>query len=385
MKNIYITNHQVISPLGFSNNENFNNLLNNKTGIKKHEREGNDPFYSAIIDKEKVNIFFSNIGDISAYTTLEKLMILSIHKLLEESSFEISNKTGLIISTTKGNVDVLSPKSSFYSDKTRAYLSVLGAKVQTFFGFKGEAIVVSNACVSGVLAISVAKHLMQSDLYDNMVIVSGDLVSEFIISGFESFQAISKQPCRPYSKNRDGITIGEAVASVLMQKTYNKTSSKIVEVVGGASCNDANHISGPSRTGEGLFLSIQSAIKEAGLTPKDIDYISAHGTATLFNDEMESIAFKRSQLESVPVNSLKGYYGHTLGASGLLETVIGIESLHHNTLIQSLGFDELGVSEPMNVIKSNKKKDLTIFIKTASGFGGSNTAVVFKKIVPKKG
>ncbi len=380
MKNIYITNHQIISPLGFSNKENFDHLLANKSGIEKQEREGNDSFYSALIDKKLVDKMFSKIGDINAYTTLEKLMILSIDALFEEASFKISNKTGLLISTTKGNVDVLSPKSPFYNDKTRAYLPVLGNKIQAFFGFKNEAVVISNACVSGVLAVSIAKHLMQSDMYDDVIIVSGDLVSEFIISGFESFQAISSQPCRPYSKNRDGITIGEAVASVLMRKTYTDTSAKVVEVVGGASCNDANHISGPSRTGEGLFLAIQSALKEAGLSPKNIDYISAHGTATLFNDEMESIAFKRAQLETVPVNSLKGYYGHTLGASGLLETVIGIECLHSNTLIKSLGYDELGVSEPMNVIKSNTKKDLHVFIKTASGFGGSNAAVVFKKI-----
>ena len=380
MKKTYITNHHIISSLGFDSESNFKNLIANNSGIKKHKRENGNDFYSSLIDKEKIDTAFSKIGTIEKFTTLEKMMLLSVNQILTDSKIKITAKTGLIISTTKGNIDALSPKSPFYTDKKRAYLSELGNQIQEFFNFKNEAIVLSNACVSGILAISVAKHLIQSDLYDNVIIVSGDLVSEFIISGFESFQAISNKPCKPYSKNRTGITIGEAIASVLVSNTVTKNSKDIVEVIGNASCNDANHISGPSRTGEGLFLSVQSALKEAKINAKDIDYISAHGTATNFNDEMEAIAFNRLEMEQVPLNSLKGFYGHTLGASGLLETVIGMLSLHQNKLIANIGFDELGVSKPLNIIQNNTNKDLQIFLKTASGFGGSNTAVIFKKI-----
>ncbi|MBL4745648.1 MAG: beta-ketoacyl synthase [Flavobacteriaceae bacterium] len=385
MNKVYITNHHILSPLGDSSIENFNNLLKNNSGIKKHRRIGKDSFYSAIIDKNKGDQLFAEIGDVELYTPLERLMILSVSKLLGASNFKINSKTGLIISTTKGNIDVLAKDTAFYKDPSRAYLPVLGEKIQGFFKLKNPAIVVSNACVSGVLAVAVAKQLMQADLYEDVIIVSGDLVSDFIVAGFESFQAISSTPCRPYSKNRDGITIGEAIASVLMRKTYDATSVDVVEVVGNASCNDANHISGPSRTGEGLFLSIQAALKEAKLEATDIDYVSAHGTATIFNDEMESIAFQRAKLDKVPVNSLKAYYGHTLGASGLLETVIGLMSLHQNTLISSLGFDEMGVSVPLNIIKENHNKSLSVFLKTASGFGGSNTALILKKNSRKKG
>lgn len=380
MKKAYITNHHIISSLGFDSESNFKNLVANNSGIKKHERENGKEFYSSLIDKEKINEEFSKIGTIEKFTTLEKMMLLSVNQILIDSKIKITEKTGLIISTTKGNIDTLSPKSPFYTDPKRAYLSELGNQIQQFFNFKNETIVLSNACVSGVLAISVAKHLIQSNLYDNVIIVSGDLVSEFIISGFESFQAISNKPCKPYSKNRTGITIGEAIATVLVSNTVTKNSKDTVEVIGNASCNDANHISGPSRTGEGLFLSVQSALKEAKINAKDIDYISAHGTATNFNDEMESIAFNRLKMEQIPLNSLKGFYGHTLGASGLLETIIGTISLHQNKLIKNIGFDELGVSKPLNIIRKSTNKELQIFLKTASGFGGSNTAVIFKKI-----
>jgi len=308
------------------------------------------------------------------------MMLLSVHYLLRSSKHKITNKTGLIISTTKGNIDVLSPDSKFFSDSKRAYLSELGKRVQSFFKFKEEAIVLSNACISGVLAISIADRLIKSKQYDNIIIVSGDLVTEFILSGFSSFQAISENPCKPFSKNRSGITIGEAVSSVLISSSFSQASRSIVQITGSGSCNDANHISGPSRTGEGLFLSVKSALKEAKISENEVDYISAHGTATEFNDEMESVAFERLKMLDIPLNSLKGYYGHTLGSSGLLESIIGIESLFQNTLIASLGYDEMGVSNPVNIIKSTVQKELNIFLKTASGFGGSNAAVLFKKV-----
>ena len=380
MRQSYITHHHIISSLGFDSKSNFEQLKNSQSGIKKHQRENGDAYYSSIVDKEKVDKLFSKIGDVEKHTVLEKMMILSVNDILDKSNLKITNKTGLILATTKGNIDTLSPKSKFYQDKKRVYLSELGKQVQSFFNFKNETIVVSNACVSGILAVAVADHLIKSHTYDAIIIVSGDLVTEFILSGFTSFQAISDAPCKPFSKNRTGITIGEAVASVLVSSNKKENA---IEIIGTASCNDANHISGPSRTGEGLYLSVQSALKEADIAADKVDYISAHGTATNYNDEMEAIAFNRLEMGSIPINSLKGYYGHTLGASGLLETIIGIDSLKNNCLIASHGFDELGVSEAINVVKKTTKKSLNIFLKTASGFGGCNTAVLFKKAVNK--
>ena len=191
---------------------------------------------------------------------------------------------------------------------------------------------------------------------------------------------MSDSPCKPYSKNRTGITLGEAAASVLVTSDSDLLIPESVIIKGEASCNDANHISGPSRTGEGLFRSVSGAFKEASLRPAMIDYISAHGTATIYNDEMEAIAFSRLNLETVPLNSLKGYFGHTLGAAGLLETIVAMYSVHQNLLFSSMGFDELGVSKPLAVIEEIESKPLKTFLKTASGFGGCNTAVIFQKL-----
>ncbi|MBK5192975.1 MAG: beta-ketoacyl synthase, partial [Flavobacteriaceae bacterium] len=262
--------------------------------------------------------------------------------------------------------------------ENRVYLSELGNVIKDFFGFQQQPIVISNACISGGLALAVAKRFIAAGKFDQAIVVGGDLVSEFVVSGFNSFQAMSPEPCRPFSKNRKGISLGEAAVAVLVSSKKPQNSINI-SLIGEASANDANHISGPSRTGEGLYKSIQNALREAQVSAKEIDYLSAHGTATAYNDEMEAVAFNRSGLEKVPMNSFKGYYGHTLGASALLESILTKHSLLNNELYTSLNFDEIGISKPLNVIGGFERKELKFALKTASGFGGCNLALVLKK------
>ena len=374
LKKVFIRQTNCITPLGFDVVENVKNIMNGFSGIQKHNDVSllKSPFYAAIVNNVILDKAFAEIAPCDSYTKLEKMMILALDPIVDKS--KINERTAFILSTTKGNITALENQNNTIE---AAQLHTLAKKVANFFDFKTEPIVVSNACVSGVLAVAVAKRLIQSDQYDNVFVVAGDLVSKFVLSGFNSFQAMSDEPCQPYSTNRMGVNLGEATAAILI--TSDEENAK-VQIVGDGSINDANHISGPSRTGEGLFLSIQCAMREAKLSTVKIDYISAHGTATPFNDEMEAIAFNRLGLQDVPINSLKGYYGHTLGTSGLLETVIGIESMLQNTLFVSLGFDEMGVSEPINIIQKTEEKPIEYFLKTASGFGGCNTAVIFKKV-----
>ena len=377
MTKIYLSHSTIISALGFSTEENIRNVEANVSGVKLIDDTSyfHSPFYGSIIDKDRLHSAYKKLEYNMEASVLEQAMICSLAEVISASKLKIGPKTGLIISTTKGNINALNKQ-----DQSSAYLSVLAHKIKTVFGFKEQPIVVSNACVSGVLALSVAKRYLLENEYDDVFVVSGDLVSEFILSGFNSFQAMSAEPCKPYDAKRKGINIGEAVATILVTKSTANLSEDAVELLGESSINDANHISGPSRTGEGLSRSITIALKEAGLKATDIDYISAHGTGTLFNDNMEAEAFNRIGIQKTPVNSYKAYYGHTLGASGLLETILAMQSLHKNTLFTSLGFTNLGTNKALNVISKNKKTTLTYALKTASGFGGVNTAVVFKKI-----
>lgn len=378
----YLSYNNILSSLGFDSQSVVKYISNGVSGLQQFRDDSLLPedFCASIVSLEKIKEEFKKIGDPSKFTKLEQMMILSLKKVLDVSGISIDKRVGLIISTTKGNIDVLEKENNF--PESRAYLSELGKTIQDFFNFKNEPIVLSNACVSGVLAISVAKKFISEKKYDHVFITSGDLVTRFILSGFNSFQALSAEPCKPYDKNRIGINLGEVTASILVTSEDKNLPEEAVEILGDGTCNDANHISGPSRDGEGLFRSVKVAMKEANIISSEIDYISAHGTATAFNDEMEAIAINRLGLENVPINSLKGYFGHTLGASGLLETIVGMHSMKKNILFSSKGFAELGVSVKINVITENTPKTLNIFLKTASGFGGCNTAVILKKVQP---
>ncbi len=380
MRSTFLSHNNIISSLGFDSVAVVTQISNEVSGLRLIDNPKilDHPFYSSMISDDVLNEAFNVLHTKVESTRLEKMVLVSLENTLKTSKIELTDRVGLIVSTTKGNIDVLEKDSKF--PKKRAYLSALGAELKNYFGFTTKPIVVSNACVSGILAIITAKRLIDQGTFDHVFVVAGDLVTKFIISGFNSFQALSDVPCRPYCKSRSGINIGEVAASVLVTKDRNRLVEESVEILGGASCNDANHISGPSRTGEGLYLSVNSALQEATLSPKDIDYISAHGTATMYNDEMEAIAFNRAGLGGTPLNSLKGYFGHTLGASGLLETIIGMHSLQRNTLFASKGFQELGVSQTLNIIEKTTSKKIDTFLKTASGFGGSNTAAVFRKV-----
>ena len=359
-----------MTPLGFDLVSTIEAVLQGQSGIAKHPTMGR---WAAIplskIDDKGIAAQFVNTPFKGEFSRLEQLLLLAVQPLLPRIA--ITSRTAFILSTTKGNINHLS------ADAPLPYLSTLAHKIATQLGVTSQPIVLSNACVSGAMALSVADSLLKTDHYDSALVLAGDEISEFVLSGFQSFQAMSPKPCKPYDATRDGITLGEAAAVVYVS---NEAQGAKAQLLGSSSINDANHISGPSRTGEGLYLSVQNALDEAKIDPKQIDLINAHGTGTLYNDEMESIAFMRANLLSAPLNSYKGYFGHTLGTSGLLEILLTIELAHYKTLLKSLNFETLGVSHPINVLRETQHKEVNYILKTASGFGGSNTALVIKQL-----
>ncbi|MBL7882372.1 MAG: beta-ketoacyl synthase [Chryseobacterium gambrini] len=387
-KEVYITDYNCITPLGFDVSSNWNALVEGKSGVGLHKIiENQEPFYASMIDSEKLdeefNRFFNSAqkseiqrlaSDNVSFTRLEKMFLLNLKPLVERHP--ISEETALILSTTKGNISLLKNQETLPEN---VFLSNLAQKLADFFGFQTKPIVVSNACVSGVMAIGVAKNMIQAGKYKDAFVVAGDEISEFVISGFNSFQAIGTEICKPYDKNRDGINIGEAAAAVYITSKRDENENFSFKILGDSAINDANHISGPSRTGDGLFGSIKNAMTEAQVSAEKIDFISAHGTATIYNDEMEAIAFNRMNLQNIPLHSLKAYYGHCLGASGLLESIISMESALNKTLIPSKNFEEIGTSQPLNIIRENQSAEIKYILKTASGFGGCNAAIVLEK------
>ncbi|MCW3070988.1 MAG: beta-ketoacyl synthase [Bacteroidetes bacterium] len=379
----YIIADNIISPLGFSTEENFGQLKQMKTGVQRLEKSdlSAEPVCAAVIDQQRLDDEFKKLNASKAYTRLEQLFILSINDTLKQNpAIEIrSKKTLLILSSTKGNIDLLDPEHKGKFDKKRLFLWETGNVITEHFDNPNKALIVSNACISGVLAIILGKRLLEENNYDTIIVSGGDIMTHFVVSGFQSFKAVSNEVCKPYDAARDGISLGEACGTVVLTNDRSKIKGTAITVKGGSSSNDANHISGPSRTGDGLLLAIEKTLKEANMDASQVAYISGHGTATLYNDEMEAQAITTAKLQDVPMNSLKSYFGHTLGAAGIVESIVGIQSMRSNTLIGTYNYSQPGVTMPVNIIKETTGSTVDNCLKTAAGFGGCNAAVLFAK------
>jgi len=316
---------------------------------------------------------FSSFDDPGKYTRFEQLAICSVKDVISGTDLDLSgSRTIFILSTTKGNVDLLETDPG----DERLFLWNTARLFGRYFNFRNEPLIISDACISGIQAIITGVRLIKAGVYDNAVINGTDIISEFIVSGFNSFKSLSNGPCRPFDKVRDGLSLGEGSGTIVLSADPG-AAGKIRIIAGdGFSTNDANHISGPSRTGEGLFLAINRVLKRY---PGAIDYISAHGTATPYNDEMESVAITRTGMQNVPVNSFKGYWGHTLGAAGVIESIMGIYSIRNSIMFNTKGFSEPGVSNPLNIISKSESAKINNCLKIASGFGGCNAAILFQK------
>lgn len=376
MSAVFVISDNILTPLGASTAENFSQLENTVSGIELHDKKAlaEEPFYASLFERQ-TKFIEDTAGQ---YTRFEQMLIVSVKEALSQIARDFKNdKTILIISTTKGNISLLETSIQTPYLQKRIAMTTSANLVAEYFGFVNQPIIVSNACISGIMAIITGTRLIQSGKYENAIVVGADEITRFVLSGFQSFQAISSGPCKPFDVNRDGITLGEGAATVILSS--QKNASEDVQVLGGAISNDANHISAPSRTGHELGDAIKKALTLSDIASAKIGFISAHGTATTYNDEMEAKAIAYAGLANVPVNSLKGYFGHTLGAAGLIESIIAMQSLKKGLLIPTKGLNEVGVSEPINVIKDFILGEFNYCLKTASGFGGCNAAIIFGK------
>lgn len=370
----------VITPLGFSVEENFAAVMAGHSELRCYESLWNLPFpccLSLIPEDALGEAFFREVEvtrlQQSGLTKFEKIALLSAVLAVKESGIDPhSDRVVFVLSSTKGNVALLADENPDSARVTPAHTAQL---VTHYFQNPNIPITVSNACISGLCAQIEAFRCLMSGQYDTAVVIGADVLSPFIVAGFQSLKALSDEPCRPFSANRKGLNLGEAAAAVVY--TVADDTADGWRMLAGAVRNDANHISGPSRTGEGSYRALQSVIAESGLTANELACLNVHGTSTMYNDEMEAIAINRAGLAEVPVNAMKGYYGHTLGAAGVLETLLTMRALENGKIPATCGFDELGVSMPVCVSSEHLDTEKNTFVKLLSGFGGCNAAAVF--------
>lgn len=354
----YIIADNIISPLGETSEENYLSVKAGRSGIRAYEPgtcnipEG---FYASLL-----------------FEDFETLALRSAQKAIANAQLELKGKrTAFILSSTKGNIE------------ENISLADSAQRIASQVGIDAKPIVVCNACISGLSALILGNRLIDSGLYDAAIVCGCDTPRQFILSGFQSLKALSPEPCRPFDMERMGLNLGEAAATLILSK--NPIQGNSWRMGDGFIRNDAFHISTPSKTADGLYLSLQRTLesftKEISSTCKQIDlkehlaFINAHGTATLFNDQMESVAIGRAGLSDLPANAYKSFWGHTMGAAGILETIISMKAIDDDTILGTRGFSELGVSGKMNICAENRPTDKKGFIKMLSGFGGCNATI----------
>ena len=316
------------------------------------------------------------------YHGAETLVMQMLRRLFDIRSTAIPVDARLILATTKGEIDLLE-KSILQNagDGAESTPDHLLEKVRELTGVRDRGMVVSAACTSSAAAAAQAAAMIRNDHADCVLVVACDAVTEFIFSGFSSLRALDEQPARPFDRHRTGLNVGEAAAYVLLmseERAIREDRPVLGMLAGWGMSDDANHMTGPSRESEGLILAIRKSLDSAGIGIDDIGLIAAHGTGTVYNDQMEMRAFRTVFLNRErPVYSIKGGIGHTMGAAGLVEMIIALRALREGIVpptvnLQEPDDDARGWASG----EQQRRGEGALALVTNAGFSGVNTALV---------
>lgn len=368
---IRVLSTNITSPLGYDTEQNYQAVKAGKSALCPYMGwKGIPEEFTASLFSEKQMAELQ----VEGYTRFESIVIRSISDSVRQTDIDVSSpRTLFVLSTTKGDIEEL---SDIPENDGRYFSPGASAKrIAGYFGMTTDPIVVCNACISGTTAQILASRLMETGLYDNAIVCGADCQSPFVVAGFMSFKSLSPEECRPFDIERLGLNLGDAAATVILSNSDGKAEGW--KLLKGTLDNDAYHLSAPSPSGEGTYGVIMKTLE--GFDKDRLALVSVHGTATMFNDQMESKAVERAGLSDIPACALKGYYGHTLGAAGILESIMTMRALDDGLILPTRGFSEIGVSGKISITDRELQTDRTSFLKIISGFGGCNGALLYSK------
>ena len=269
----------------------------------------------------------------------------------------------------------LDPAGNFPADLARSIVHTphsLGDFVQHALGLTGPAVTVATACSSSAKVFAQAARLIQTGVVDAAVVGGVDTLCGSVLFGFNALELVSPERCQPFDVARRGLSLGEAGGFALLERSGDGP-----RLLGWGESSDAHHMSSPHPEGLGARLAMEGALHRAGLTPADIDYINLHGTATPKNDEIEAAAIAAVFPTSIWASSTKGWTGHTLGAAGIIESVIALLALEHGEVPGTLNSVTLDPLCGPQLRLENGERRCRHVMNNSFGFGGNNASLVF--------
>jgi 3-oxoacyl-[acyl-carrier-protein] synthase II len=250
---------------------------------------------------------------------------------------------------------------------------------QQTFGIEAPCQVIANACASGTNAIGHAFECVRSGRYERVLTGGYDALAELVFVGFDSLQAATPEKCRPFDRNRTGMVLGEGAALLALENfdsAVARGATILAEIAGYGISTDNHHLTQPNPNGEGAARAMSAALQSASMSPTDVDYINAHGTATPFNDAAEGKAIAEL-FANVPVSSTKAMMGHSLGAAGAIETVISLLAIREQLLPPNINFEQADL--PLNIVANHAQPArIRTVLSNSFGFGGTNASVILR-------
>ena len=369
---VVVTDAAVVTALGDDLVSLWQGLMSGETAIRPITRFPVDQ------DHYKAKIA-AHIDDLKSSGGRSMLKDLSERLFLAMGS--VPSNAALITATIKSGVDNL---ESFCRGKQVDFRDVLLSSIADIAGTKLDlgynGVCVSASCASSTIAVAHGAGLIESGRAEAVLVCCGDIITEYAFSGFSALKALSPFPCRPFDRNRKGLSLGEGAAAILLMdaaRVRRENRSQLGTVLGWGIANDATHITAPAKSGRGLILAVNQALKSAKRKPEEITAISAHGTGTIYNDLMELTAFRKVfGGRQVPMYSIKGSIGHTLAAAGAIEIILGLKVLSTRTAPPTIGFSNPEKGAEGQISSGPQAVSGDYLLTTNSGFGGVNAALV---------
>jgi 3-oxoacyl-[acyl-carrier-protein] synthase-1 len=393
---VFITGTGIISSIGKNLEETLNSILSSKSGIGtvKYLNTAHTELPVAEVKLSDHELFeLGNIPLNEVLTRSSLLGIIAAAEAIKTSGIRVKDiPTAFISATTVGGMDV---SEHYYFDflennSRNKFITTYDCaesteRIAEYFGLDEYLSTVSTACSSSANSIILGARMIKNGLVDRAICGGTECMTKFHLNGFNALAVIDKNPCKPFDQNRNGITLGEAAAFLVLEseKTAFQPGKKIfAELTGYSNICEAFHPTATSDQGDGPYLAMKMALKMAGLDVSDIDYINAHGTGTVNNDSSEGFAIERLFGKHIPpFSSTKSFTGHTTSAAGAVEAVLCLIAMQNNLILPNLNYSspmsEIGIRPVAEMIKGQNIKHV---LSNSFGFGGNESCLVLSKI-----